>query len=338
MWISAGLSAAWLVGAGAAQAESGVVVVGASAERHERVAISGAVEAATRNAGWTLPPKPLTDKEADAMVTCTGSSSPWACLPPSLNTSTEHVLVVGVEHQRENGTPMTVLSGKLIATSSHTVVSAQRYCDHCADDKLTEASTDLTQELLKRLAVRDGRTVLSVHSVPTGARITLDGAAIGATDGTFNIAPGSHVVLLEKDGFQSETQTATATEGKTTEVSRTLRPVKDKGGTSPTPVVPHGPERSWLVPAVVVGGGAVAVIGGGVLLAIDEDPSPGHAQKPTFHQTAGLGTGFVGVGIAAIGVGVYLAFRGDSAMVAPTSVPTLSLVPSGATVGWAGHF
>ncbi len=329
MWISTALAVGCLASARAAHAETGVVVVGASAERHERAAISSAVEAATRSAGWTLPPKPLTDKESEAVFVCTGSSAPWTCLPPSIDKATEHVLVVGVEHQRENGTPMTVLSGKLIATSSHAVVFAQRYCDHCADDKLTEASTDLTQELLKRLAVRDGRTVLSVRSVPTGARITLDGAAIGATDGTFNIAPGSHVVLLEKDGFQSETQTTTAEEGKTTEVSRTLRPTNANDG---MPQTPPGPGRSWLVPALVIGGGAVVAIGGGVLLAIDEDPSPTGGKTYLDTAPAGIAVGLAG--LATIGVGVYLWHHASR----PSTAPSAALVHGGAVIGWTGTF
>src|SRR4029078_7617127 len=90
---------------------------------------------------------------------------------------------------------------KLIAFAPQGLAVRQRFCEHCADDRLSAASTDLARQLLADLAVRAGRTVLDVAAPPPGARITLDGQPIGATDATFNTFPGAHVVVVEKAGY-----------------------------------------------------------------------------------------------------------------------------------------
>ena len=47
-----------------AEVQSGMLVVGGGATEHDRTTISGAIERAVRDEGWSLPPKPPTKKEA----------------------------------------------------------------------------------------------------------------------------------------------------------------------------------------------------------------------------------------------------------------------------------
>jgi hypothetical protein len=157
----------------------------------------------------------------------------------------------------DDGAPMVVLTARLIVTAPQALVVRQRFCEHCADDRLTEASIDLARQLLQDLAVRRGRTILEVASTPPGARITLDGQPIGATNATFNTFPGSHVVIVDKLGYRAATRSVIAEEGKTAAVAVTLVPAR---ATTP-------PVRSvrW-VPGALIGSGALAIIAAGVLL------------------------------------------------------------------------
>jgi hypothetical protein len=143
--------------------------------------------------------------------------------------------VAAKKQQAENGSPIVVFTVSLIATSPRALIVRQRFCEHCSEDRLTQAATEVTRQLLEELAVRSGRTILAVKSTPSGARIVLDGVSIGATDGTFNTYPGLHTVILEKPGYLTQTVSVQATEGKTAEVSVAL---PESPATFPTKLPP----------------------------------------------------------------------------------------------------
>jgi hypothetical protein len=92
-------------------------------------------------------------------------------------------------------------------------------------------------------------------------------------------------------------------------------------------------ERSRMLPYGLVGAGALALVGGVVMIAIDEDPNPIGVQSPTYRDTATIGT-VVGIaGAAALGVGLYLWITDK-----PSSQPIAAVSRDGAVVGWAGRF
>jgi hypothetical protein len=128
----------------------------------------------------------------------------------------------------------------------------------------------------------------------------------------------------------------------------------DKAATPPAPAAPTGsgettgsvattspetPGRSHVLPYSVLGAGAVMFVGGIVLLAIDEDPDPTGVQSPTYTDTATLGTTFLAVGGAAVGIGVALVLldRASSSR-ADASRPVAAISHDSAIVGWAGRF
>jgi hypothetical protein len=312
------------------QSVSGVIAIGGNAEERDRAAVSAGVTAATRVAGWQLPAKPLSKKEAAGLLHCLDPGEPWACIPGTIDAQgIHHALVVAAEkRQSEDGSPMVVLTAKLIVNRPRALVVHQRFCEHCTDDKLTQASSDLAQQLVQELAVRVGRTVLEVKSMPAGAQVTLDGEAVGATNMTFNTYPGSHVVIIEKAGYLTQTIPIQAEEGKTAEVSVALR----ESETS-QPRAPEKPtERpSHTVPIALIGAGGAAVVTAGVLVYLGQQDGPDDKYKHTHATTLGIVTGLAGA--AAIGAGVYLWLHATA-----ESAPTVATIPHGAIVGWTRSF
>jgi hypothetical protein len=329
----------WFAGAPRASADhssvSGVIAIGGDAEERDRAAVTAGITAATRGAGWQLPARPLSKKEATGLLRCLEPGEPWECIPGTIGAQgIHHALVVAAQKQQaDDGSPLVVLTAKLIVTSPHALVVQQRFCERCSDDKLAQASAELAQQLVQELAVRIGRTVLEIRSTPSGARITLDGVAVGATDTTFNTYPGAHIVILEKPGYLSQTIRVDVQEGKTADVSAALRSSRDAGGggggASSTTQPPPPPSR--VVPWALISAGGVAVVTGGALIYLGQQDGP---DDKTIHRRAtalGIATGIAGA--AAIGAGAYLLLRTPDA-----SAPTIIAVPGGAVIGWARRF
>jgi len=68
---------------------------------------------------------------------------------------------------------------------------------------------------------------ITVNSAPTGATILLNGTNTGSTTPATieNIPAGSHTILLQKTGYQDNSQTVTVTDNATSTVSQTLTAV-----------------------------------------------------------------------------------------------------------------
>ena len=301
------------------------MVVGGRAEDHELKVIGGAVMAVARAAGWSLPREPVTKQDTDQLLDCSHPDKPWTCVPASIERrGVRRIFAFAVDQeQTDSGAPMVVLTGRLIGAAPQALVVRQRFCEHCADDRLTEATAKLARQLLQDLAVRSGRTILDVESMPPGAWITLDGRPIGATNASFNTFPGSHVVIVDKPGYRSETRTAIAEEGKTASVAVTLVPFL-----AAAPAARPG----HLVSGGLIGGGALAVATGGVLL--DLGTRGGRNDKYRYVGATPAGVVIGGAGAAALVTGIYLWWRASA-----SSTPTLGMTSSGSAVaGWVAAF
>lgn len=100
----------------------------------------------------------------------------------------------------------------------------------------------------------------------------------------------------------------------------------------------HGSDTSdggsrRLLPYGLMGAGAVALLGGVVMLAIDEDPDPADTMNATYRDTGTAGVIFGAAGAAALGVGIYLWFSDQRG-----SRPVAAVSSDGAVIGWAGRF
>jgi hypothetical protein len=95
-------------------------------------------------------------------------------------------------------------------------------------------------------------------------------------------------------------------------------------------LTPLSPRPLPVLPISLVAGGALALVAGGILIAVDEDPSP---SGPLYiNNTEPGGIALAAVGAVAAGVGIYLWLRDKD------SGPTVSASRDGYQVGWFARF
>jgi hypothetical protein len=88
------------------------------------------------------------------------------------------------------------------------------------------------------------------------------------------------------------------------------------------------------VPALLVGVGAAAIIGGaGYSFTIDPPATP---EQPRYLYS-GPAIGVAAAGGALVGIGLYLWLRAPRGS-PPRPAPSVSLRPGGGTVGWSTRF
>jgi hypothetical protein len=201
-----------------------------------------------------------------------------------------------------------------------------RSCDQCAIDRLRDAAHTLAAKMLQHSASESGHTRLTINSEPTGAMITLDGVRVGPTNNTYATYPGKHVLVLEKDGYRTESENAVAAENQTTTIDVPLVQTSSPHSTEP------GGHAGTLGPSLV-GAGVALFVGGGVLVLIDQDPSPTEGKH--YRNTAPLGYTVGAVGLASIAAGAIFWYRAKHP---PRSAPSAFLAPGGGGVGWSGTF
>ncbi|HEX3759812.1 MAG TPA: hypothetical protein VHW23_13955 [Kofleriaceae bacterium] len=100
-----------------------------------------------------------------------------------------------------------------------------------------------------------------------------------------------------------------------------------RDGASPGDGTADAGSGGRLAPRLLVGAGAAAMVAGGVLYAIDQDPG---GPNPMVRNTAPAGIAVGAVGLAAVSVGLWLwGARGGSS-------PLLAIGSSGGFIGWRG--
>jgi hypothetical protein len=330
--VAIGMLVAWIP---SAHAKPGLLIVGGGATEHDRSTVGGAIESAVRSEGWSLPAKPATKKEADGLLNCQDAQTPWTCVPSALSAKgIRDVIVVSVDaSQAASGAPLVVITGRLIVTDPPAFAFFQRFCEHCADDKLTAAGAELARELIQDLAIRGGRTVVHFSSDPSTAEIILDGTKLGVTEATYDTYPGKHIAMVQKDGYTSEVREFTVESGKTADISFTLRPSVVVTTTTSTSAAQQ--PRSRLVPIALMASGGSLVLLGGVVLYRGQQTDSGR-YRYTRGTSVGVTTGVIGLG--AVAAGLYLFWRHAD------SGPTISVMPGGPAgsgsvgLGWSGSF
>ncbi len=150
-------------------------------------------------------------------------------------------------------------------------------------------------------------------------------------DATGRVVRGAAVLL----GERSEASSAGADEPRLRALARFLSDgvpaagvhvIRD-GGSAPGDGAADPRSGGRLAPRLLVGAGAAALVAGGVLYAIDQDPG---GPSPVSRNTAPAGIAVGAVGLAAVSVGLWLwGARGGSS-------PMLAIGSSGGFIGWGG--
>jgi hypothetical protein len=106
----------------------------------------------------------------------------------------------------------------------------------------------------------------------------------------------------------------------------------EEASPAPAPVDEARPRTSF-VPLGLVAAGGVALVAGGVLVAIDQDPDPVGPQERTYRNTATAGVVIGFAGAAAVAAGVYLWMQDHE-----HGAPVAAVTHDTAVVGWTGRF
>lgn len=336
-WLVAWAIAAWLAQPRSAHAERDVLVIGGGAtERGPLTTVRGAVENTLRKAGWSWPARPPTQKEADSLLKCEDSRSPWTCIPPAISglraADIQRVFVMAVESR--TGPPMIVLTARIIvATSPPVFVVGQRFCEHCSAGQLVQASEELTRQLFTDLAARTAQTTIDVTSDPAGADVRLDGSLAGQTPTRLVAAAGKHLVTVHKPGFVYEVRTIQVEPGETILVEFALHTAPlATAAPAPPPAVTTAPEsRSFrAVPAAAIATGIGLVVFGGIALDLGQLGGPDDRYRYT--RATPVGVASLVLGLGAIGTGLYL-WRG------PDGAALFGAADRhGSLVVWSGRF
>jgi hypothetical protein len=337
----------------ASAAEPGAVLVGGTASARQQIIASGAVATAVRAAGWIIDGKPYSAADAAAATACLRKPGPWSCIAEILRDQRiRRVAVVSVDPKPgKAGTTDTVISERLVLSNIDSLFVAQRFCgDLCTEDRLAGLATELTRELIDRVVVGSGQTVLAIKSTPRGARAYVDSNLVGGTDTSISVVPGAHTIAVELEDYRTDTRHVQVEENTTQEVSFTLQPSgsggahappfpgNDVAGGDPTGSArpPDITRRPRLVPGAIVGVGLAAFATGVVLFALDEDAvtKPDEEASSRYRDAATRGA-LLGVsGLAIAGVGGYLWWKYGQAGSAPAVAP----VNGGAVIGLSRSF
>ena len=111
-----------------------------------------------------------------------------------------------------------------VVPGSHVIqLSLSGYEDYTSTITISAGQTVLVNAALSRNPVSPTTGSIEVISAPSGAEVYVDNVYRGYTPMTVqNIAPGSHVVLLQLGGYNNWQSTVTVNAGQTTSVSATF--------------------------------------------------------------------------------------------------------------------
>jgi hypothetical protein len=319
------------------------IIVSGTATPHAREIASTAVSAGAADVpGNKIVASTFSAHDVANLTKCMTEGQPWVCMTPVLRgRGIQQLAIVSIDNQTgSDGSPMVVITEQIVAGDLFAPVGDKRYCDHCTDDVLGKLTSELTRDVLRDLATRGGRTVVSIKSVPRGARITFDQKLVGATDTSLNTYPGTHSLSLELDGYQVVNRSVDAAEGKTAEINVALsKNSSARASDRDRGIVGSGDRLGKLpgyVPWLFIGAGGAAVVTGAVLVLLDGKPStdPASEHSKYYYSTKGPGivTGIAGV--LSTGAGLYILHRQHAARSTLTATP----LSGGAAVQWMGSF
>lgn len=263
------------------------------------------------------------------ILDCIVLGSP-ACLEPALaGLPVDFTLFVqlDVERDRAAGTEQITVTGWLYGKGGKFIAAQVQVCRACRNDTLGPTAEDMAKALF--VVQSQGNGKIKLTSTPGGAKVFVDGAVAGSTPWEQGLREGSHEVAFELAGHKRETRTVEVRRDETAEVDVTLTPIGSPGGAVKR-------NKLWLG---VAGVGVVAMIGGGVLIAIDEDDNSTRdmpASTRYYRDSAAIGVGVLGAGVVAAAVGTVFYLRSGKPA---NGTATAWVEPGrGAGVGWAGSF
>jgi hypothetical protein len=270
--------------------------------------------------GHTLVPSPLPSDAITALIDCVviADRSCARSIVEKRGKSTRMLFAQIDSKNDAGGSARDVTLTAYWFDRGHDAVAERKVCQRCTAQSLRTTADEIMRKL-----VGSGDGQVKLKSNPAGARIVVDGHAIGVTPLDWDLPRGTHTIEMDKRGFAP--------------ASREIVVVSDQTETLSLELVPAvSPERGtpWLriAPVAMVIAGGAAVAAGGVMVAIDQDLGP---SEPAVIRNTGPGGVALMIGGAVVGgAGAYLLwFHSPRA-----STPVAALTSDGAYVGWLGRF
>lgn len=313
---------------------TGAVIVYGKARPQQRDVVGSTIAQALRAAAWTVSDAPLSQEERDAIVKCAALARPWPCVADTAKAQgLDRIVVIQVDPDPDKTDKDVVLTGQILHAGDAVAATDRGWCTKCTDAALVTSAGELVNLLLARASARNARAKLTIRTVPSGAVITMDGAMVGETDRTFTTTPGPHTVLLQRSGYKTESRSIVVAEDKPATIEVALVAAESNDGANTTPSG-GGDDRepSRVVPGILIGVGAIALVGGAVV-SYRTNPPNTFEQSPSLYNGYAIGASVIGG--ATLAAGLYLWFRPSGSS---TSTPTVAPASGGAVVGWARNW
>ncbi len=219
-------------------------------------------------------------------------------------------------------------------------------CELCAAEEVKQtirsALTRLEPELAAPAppALKKSSVSVQVASKPKGAQVFLNGKRLGLSPLIFKVAPGRHILKLEKKGYKLEERPISAMD-KPVKLSFTLKKPKPKPASAPLsqpvvqdedPIIPPvaaAPRKSLAPMAWGLNLGGVLLASVGIwLIQLDGeitcDDGRSRTECPNVYNTKNLGASSLGIGAGLLGAGITALILDPGSGPGPYS----SIVPS----------
>jgi PEGA domain len=298
----------------------GVIVTGESSMQPQ---LAAQIENWLSQHGHTLVPSPLPPEAISLLADCFVMDDK-GCARTIIEQRAKSTTMVYARLETKNGTSSSARDVTLTVywfNKGHDAVTQGKTCEHCTDQSLRTTS----DEIMKKLLGGGDLGHVKLKSVPPGARITIDGQAIGVTPLDWDLPPGKHTIQMDKAGLQPQTKEIVIVSNKTELFGMKLTPPSEDDHDDQQP--------SRILPFSLLGAGGALVAAGIVMIAIDQDPS--HKLGMTYRDTAPAGVGLIAGGVVAGGIGAYLLWFHSPKS---TSTPVAAFTSDTAYIGWLGRF
>ena len=283
-------------------AEGGVyvappVVEGGSAE-HVVSALEQSARAGLSDAGVEASEAPSGCSEADCMTEAVASGRARGVLVTAIT-------VAGSDYR---------LRAEIRGGDGAVLSTREGSCEICTYGEAAETLRGLVAEAASEVGPAPepvaSTGTMRVTSDPAGATVVIDGATVGTTPYEGQLSPGPHTVEVQKAGHAAQSRQVDVIAGDTAAVEMDL--VRKGGSLSP--------RTTEIIGWSAIGVGAVALISGIALLAIDENPvkdncsgahvdADGDCEFRYDTLTGGVVLTVTGVAAAATGAGLVVYVR-----------------------------
>jgi hypothetical protein len=297
----------------------GVIVTGESSMQPQ---IAAQIEGWLSQHGHTLVASPLPPDAIPLLVDCFVMEDK-GCARGIIDQRAKSTSLVyahlEAKNNESNGTRDVTLTAYWF-NKGHDAIGERQICERCTDQLLRTTA----DEVMKKLLGGGDVGHVKFRSTPPGARISIDGQPIGVAPLDWDLTPGKHTILMDKATLSPQTRDLVVVSNKTDLFAMKLVPPGDDD---------RDQRPSRLLPVGLLAAGGALLVTGGVMIAIDQDPSPN--LGPTIRNTGPTGVGLAIGGAVVAGVGAYLMwFRSPKT----TSTPVAAFTSDTAYIGWLGRF